>query len=118
MTFIQGNQTLATSRDCSGKVTTCSDFAQNDNNTFYSLEVGIITKFPLANVVEFDQSPDNTGAPGEPEEEQLVNVGVPGIANVNAARGLLTADISDLGITLVVTHLKSSQSSAGSRGSH
>lgn len=88
--------------------TACSDFHQNDSLTFSSLEVGIISKFPLTNVVEFDTSPDNTGDPGEPDEEHLERVNVPGIANVNPSRGFLTAHVPSLGVTLVCTHLKSS----------
>ena len=93
--------------------TACSDFSQNDNLGVNSLEVGIISRFPLTNVVEFDPSTDNTGQPGEPGEEPLVDIGVPGISNLQTSRGFLTADVADLGITLVCTHLKSSQRSSG-----
>jgi hypothetical protein len=96
-----------------GYHTACSDFAQNDNATFNSLEVGFISRYPLTNVLEFDPSPDNSGAAGEPAEEPLVRVNVPGIADVTTSRGFLTADMPALGLTLVATHLKSSRGSAG-----
>jgi hypothetical protein len=97
--------------------TACSDFAQNDADTFNSLEVGIISRFPLANVVEFDQTRDNTGQPGEPAEQQLTAPSLAGIEEVSVSRGSLTADVPALGITLLTTHLKSSQGSAGA-GNH
>lgn len=87
--------------------TACSDFNQNDNNTFSSLEVGFISRLPLANVIEFDPSPDNTGATGEPAEQALVRVGTIGGSNV-ADRGFLTARVPSLGLTILATHLKSS----------
>ena len=64
-------------------------------------------------MVEYDPSPDNTGAAGEPAEEPLTRVDVPGLADVTTARGFLTADVPALGITLVATQLKSSRGSAG-----
>lgn len=89
--------------------TACSDFNQNDGEGSLSLEVGIVSRFPLANVVEFDMTPDNTGAPGEPAEEQLQRVDLEGIADdVHVQRGFLTCDIPSLGLTIVGTHLKSS----------
>lgn len=88
--------------------TACSDFNQNDNDTFNSLEVGIISKFPLTNVVEFDVTPDQTGAADEPQEQPLEKVNLPGIADVQPGRGFLTAHIPSLGLTVVCTHLKSS----------
>lgn len=80
-------------------------------------ERSLISKHPLANLTEFDPTPDNTGAEGEPAEEQLVRVDMPGIADVSTSRGFLTADVPDLGVTLVATHLKSSRGGAGS-GDH
>ena len=38
----------------------------------------------------------------------MERVNLQGIANVNPSRGFLTADVPDLGLTLVCTHLKSS----------
>ena len=89
--------------------TACSDFSQDDNNRHSSLEVGIISRFPMTNVLEFDPSPDNTNQPGEPNERQLHRVGTIGGTNT-AARGFLTARVAEHGLTIVATHLKSSQS--------
>ncbi len=93
--------------------TACSDFVQDDSDTFNSLEVGVISRFPLSNVVEFDPSPDNMGTTGEPAEERLVNVGLRGVSNVTPPRGFFTVDVPAIGVTLVATHLKSSRGSAG-----
>jgi endonuclease/exonuclease/phosphatase family metal-dependent hydrolase len=98
--------------------TACSDFSQNDDNQFGSLEVGIISRFPLTNVLEFDQTTDNTGQPGEPAEQQLVVPIVPGIASVNTARGFLTADVPALGLTIAATHLKSSRGASPGLADH
>ena len=46
-----------------------------------SLKVGIISRLPLKNVEEFDITPDNTGAPGEPDAEELKRVDLKGIAS-------------------------------------
>jgi len=96
-----------------GYHTACSDFAQDDFNTFNSLEVGLISKFPLANVIEYDPSPDNTSAAGEPAEERLVRTNMPGIANARSSRGFLAADVPSLGITLLAAHLESSRGQSG-----
>ena len=87
----------------------CSDFNQNDDESFSSLEVGFISRLPLENVVEFVVTPDNTGAPGEPAERELERVDLERVApDVNPSRGFLTADVPALGVTIVGTHLKSS----------
>ncbi|MDM4019340.1 lamin tail domain-containing protein [Roseiconus lacunae] len=90
--------------------TACSDFSQDDDNEHSSLEVGLISRFPLSNVIEYDPSPDNTNQPGEPTERQLHRVGTIGGTNT-AARGFLTARIAEHGLTILATHLKSSRSS-------
>lgn len=91
----------------------CSDFEQADDREYDSLEVGIISRFPLTNVIEFDRSPDNTGQSGEPAERKLERVAVEGIADVSVSRGFLVADVEQLGLTVVVTHLKSARGAGG-----
>lgn len=96
----------------------CSDFNQNDNNQHASFEVAILSRFPLANVVEFDRSPDNTGQPGEPAEVRLERVPISGIADVGVGRGFLYAEIPVANIALVVTHLKSSRGARTGTADH
>ncbi len=91
----------------------CSDFAQDDHDTFNSLEVGIISRFPLTDVLEYDPSPDNTQAVGEPAERPLVNIGLPGLADAMPSRGYLVARVPHLGLTVLATHLKSARGQTG-----
>lgn len=97
----------------SGYYTACSDFAQEDWDTYNSLEVGLLSRFPVENVLEYDQTPDNTGATGEPAEEQLVKAEVPGLVEVSVPRGFLSVDVPALHLTIVATHLKSSRGLTG-----
>lgn len=91
----------------------CSDFAQDDMDTYNSLEVGLLSRLPVVNVLEFDPTPDNTGASSEPEERPLVRTDVAGLSETNAPRGILSVDIPDLHLTVVATHLKSSRGLTG-----
>ncbi len=91
----------------------CSDFAQDDFDTYNSLEVGLLSRFPVANVLEFDQTTDNTGASGEPVEKPLDQVDVAGLVKTSAPRGILSVDIPELQMTVVATHLKSSRGLSG-----
>jgi endonuclease/exonuclease/phosphatase family metal-dependent hydrolase len=95
----------------------CSDF-NTDAADFGALEVAIISKFPLTNVVEYDRSIDGKGPNGAGSEKKLDRVPVSGIADVGVGRGFLCAEITDKKLTLIVTHLKSSggQSGGGDAG--
>ncbi len=92
----------------------CSDFNQRDDQEHASFEVGIISRFPLTRVVEYDQTPDNRmyGRDNEPNELPL-EVGSLlklGVKQAGVGRGFLWARIDDLKLTLCLTHLKSSAS--------
>jgi len=90
----------------------CSDFNQNDEDTYASFEVGIISRFPLTQVVEFDMTPDNLpGRDNEPSERLLTadSLQKRGIDQVRPGRGFLWARIDALKLTVCATHLKSSR---------
>lgn len=84
-----------------------SSFAPGDGD----LEVAILSRFPLANVIEYDRSPDNQGS--GLEEQQLNRVPLAGIADTGVGRGFLAARVPDLKLFVVVTHLKSSRGRSG-----
>lgn len=95
----------------------CSDFTQRDDLRHGSFEVGIISRFPAAQVAEFDPTPDNKlyGRDGEPEEvaldaKSLLKLG---LKRAGSERGFLWARFTDLKLTVAVTHLKSSQGASG-----
>jgi endonuclease/exonuclease/phosphatase family metal-dependent hydrolase len=88
-----------------------SDFEQNDLGEFNALEVAILSRFPLDNVLEFDRSPDNQ--PGDPAEQKLERVDLSGIAETGTSRGFLAADVPHVKLRLIVTHLKSSNGQVG-----
>ena len=87
--------------------TTISSFSNGDGN----LEVGIISRFPLTNIVEFDQSID--GAVNGVTETTLKVSQIPGVANRNVGRGFLVAQIPDLNTFVIVSHFKSSRGRSG-----
>lgn len=87
--------------------TAISSFQNGTGN----LEVGIISRFPLTEIVEFDRSPDN-GRTGI-DEEKLERPNLAGIANVGVGRGFLVAKVAALDLYLIVTHLKSSRGASG-----
>jgi endonuclease/exonuclease/phosphatase family metal-dependent hydrolase len=88
-----------------------SDFEQHDLGEFNALEVAILSRFPLDNVLEFDRSPDNQA--GDPAEQKLERVDLPGIAETGTSRGFLAADVPQAKLRLIVTHLKSSNGQVG-----
>lgn len=74
------------------------------------LEVAIISRYPLTDIVEFDRSVDNSGGI---EERKLERVAVEGIANTGVGRGFLVAQIPQLNLFVIATHLKSSRGRSG-----
>lgn len=83
-----------------------SSFGRGNND----LEVGIISRFPLSDIVEFDRSLDSSGSV---KEVRLETVDLQGIANVGVGRGFLVAKIPALKLFAIVTHLKSSRGAIG-----
>lgn len=74
------------------------------------LEVGIISRFPMANLVEFDRSLDDSGVV---PERRLERVALDGIADVGVGRGFLVAEIPELKLFVIVSHFKSSRGDSG-----
>lgn len=95
----------------------CSDFVQNDTLMHGSFEVGVITRFPAAQVVEFDPTPDNKlyGKDGEPEETPLDSKSLIklGLDRAGSERGFLWARLPGPKLTVAVSHLKSSSGANG-----
>ncbi len=85
----------------------CSDFSQQALNN-RPLEVAIISKFPLENLVEYDRSVDNKGPEGMNKEKRLERPKVKGIADIGVGRGFLYAEVKGKNLAIIVTHLKSS----------
>lgn len=99
--------------DLQGYHVACSDFTQDDSQEFASFEVGIISRFPLDQVIEFDPSPDNEDE-ADPDESPLpaplLRLGIP---PQETERGYLWARIDQLKMTVAVVHLKSSRGKIG-----
>ena len=89
--------------------TSISTFVPGSSNPG-DLEVGIISRFPLDNIVEFDRSPDNAG---DNIERRLERVDQPGIADVGVGRGFLVAEVPELNLFVIVSHFKSSRGQSG-----
>ena len=85
-----------------------SDFNPHDEGEYGTLDVAILSRFPLTNAVEFDRGTDGNGRPGYPRERKLDRVNLDGFADAGVGRGILAADVLALGMTVAVTHLKSS----------
>ncbi|QDT14622.1 hypothetical protein [Alienimonas californiensis] len=70
-----------------------SDFNPNDDAQYSSLEVAILSRYPLRNAVEFDRGTDGNDRPGYPPERKLERVDLDGIADMGVGRGFLCADV-------------------------
>ena len=92
-----------------------SDFVTSDGPNRNSFEVAIISRFPLAEIAEFDPIPDApTSKTAELSIDPVTGVGV---ESVGTSRGFLRVDVPDLKLSLVVVHLKSSVGRVGSSDS-
>ena len=76
------------------------------------LEVGIISRYPLTNIVEYDRSLDSSGGI---EERRLERVDLRGIADTGVGRGFLVAEVPERKLFVIATHLKSSRGRSGDR---
>lgn len=88
--------------------TAISTFQRGSNQG--DLEVGIISRFPLTNIVEFDRSVDGAGSI---TERRLERVDQRGIADVGVGRGFLVAEIDSFDLFVIVSHFKSSRGRSG-----
>lgn len=74
------------------------------------LEVGIISRYPIGEAIEYDRSVDNSG---NVEERRLERVDTNGIADVGVGRGFLVVEIPQQQLYVIATHLKSSRGRSG-----
>jgi endonuclease/exonuclease/phosphatase family metal-dependent hydrolase len=84
-----------------------SNFENGDDD----LEVGVITRYRIGQVIEFDRAPENNQT--APRQTRLERTPLPGIAEVGVARGFLVVEIPEQGLFIIATHLKSSQGRTG-----
>lgn len=88
----------------------CSDFEPSDIPDHAAFEVGIISRFPLTQVLEYDPSPDFAPGRGAADELPLAPAYKLGVKQAyRDTRGFLWARIEALGWTVVAVHLKSSR---------
>ncbi len=92
----------------------CTDFNPNNNEEYSSFELGIISKYPISDPIEYDPSPDH-GQDGDASESRLYVSPHYGVADVSVGRGYLNARIDALKLILNVVHLKSSRGMVGTR---
>ncbi|WP_372399749.1 endonuclease [Azospirillum sp. HJ39] len=86
----------------------CTDFSA-DGDRHNSFEVAIISRFALADVTEFDPTPD-TSLPGVTEVQLLPSDGVEAVPT---HRGFLWARVPEVNLSVAVVHLKSARGRAG-----
>jgi endonuclease I len=92
-----------------------SDFDQDRESGAASIEVGVISRYPISSVTEFDSTPDNSSAEGDPHEVQLVIPSLPGIERASVSRGFLRVQIESQKLMIYTCHLKSSRRETGDR---
>ncbi|HWA97374.1 MAG TPA: endonuclease/exonuclease/phosphatase family protein [Pirellulales bacterium] len=106
-------EVLTAVRDCMGLgeyEVVCSDFAPSDEPDFTALEVGIISRIPLSQVIEYDPSPDFVPGKNSPPELLLEPQLKLGIRKPEGdIRGFLWARLDSIKTSVVVVHLKSSR---------
>lgn len=92
----------------------CSDFTQPDDESHSSFEVGIISRLPLENVLEYDVTLDaNRQRKGAPEEVRLISPVRWQPRRPEGIRGFLFAEVQGANLGVAVVHLKSSRGDAG-----
>ncbi|HEX4129073.1 MAG TPA: endonuclease/exonuclease/phosphatase family protein [Pirellulales bacterium] len=104
-------------RECvglDGYEAVCSDFTPSDEPDFSAFEVGIVSRWPLSEVIEYDPSPDYVAGKDAPPELLLEPQWKLGIRKpADDVRGFLWARIDALKTTFAVVHLKSSRGANG-----
>ncbi|MBA4019269.1 MAG: hypothetical protein C0483_19055 [Pirellula sp.] len=95
-----------------GYYVACSNFNPSDEPDFTALEVAVLSRWPLTQVIEYDPTPDNDLADGDPDELPIaasLKLGLPAPADLLGTRGFLWVRIADVRLTVVGVHLKSSR---------
>jgi endonuclease/exonuclease/phosphatase family metal-dependent hydrolase len=87
-----------------------SDFNPDNHAEFASLEVAIVSRFPITEIEEHDAKPE----PDDPWNVQLAPPNLPWLTPIrHTDRGFLFATIPELKLSLSVLHLKSSRGQEG-----
>jgi len=76
------------------------------------MEVGIISRYPLTRVIEYDPSPDNRAIRGDVPELALqpdLKLGIPPPDDPARVRGFLWVRLDEPRLTIAIVHLKSSR---------
>lgn len=111
VTSLQVVEAVRDAMGLKGYYCACSDFSPADEPDFSCLEVGIISRFPFNQVIEFDVTPDRDGTKPETPAElpllPLIKLGISRPPDDN--RGFLWARIDSLRLTVAAVHLKSSR---------
>lgn len=95
-----------------GYYVACSNFNPSDEPDFTALEVAVLSRWPFTQVIEYDPTPDNDLADGDPDELPIsasLKLGIPAPADLTGTRGFLWVRIADVRLTVVGVHLKSSR---------
>lgn len=90
----------------------CSNFNPSDEPDFTALEVAVLSRWPFTQAIEYDPTPDNDLAEGDPDELPIsasLKLGIPVPADLQGTRGFLWVRIADLRLTVIGVHLKSSR---------
>jgi endonuclease/exonuclease/phosphatase family metal-dependent hydrolase len=122
---VASHEVVAAIRDAMGLAgyhVACSNFAGaaaqsgagavDDPAETSGLEVGIISKYPIARVIEYDPSPDNRAVRGDVPELALqpdLKLGIPPPRDPAGVRGFLWVRLEEPRLTIAGVHLKSSR---------
>jgi endonuclease/exonuclease/phosphatase family metal-dependent hydrolase len=96
--------------------TACSNFAPDDRPDFSDFEIGVISRYPISQAIEYDLTPDGVTGRGAPIEMPILaqpKLGMPMPADIGGLRGFLWVRIDALKLTVIGVHLKSSRGADG-----
>jgi endonuclease/exonuclease/phosphatase family metal-dependent hydrolase len=94
----------------------CSNFAPDDRPDFSDFEIGVISRYPISQAIEYDLVPDGNSGRGDPTEVPILpqpKLGMPMPEGVGGLRGFLWVRIDALKLTVIGVHLKSSRGADG-----
>ena len=90
-----------------GYYVACSNFNPSDEPDFTALEVAVLSRWPFTQVIEYDPTPDNDLADGDPDELPIaasLKLDIPAPADLLGTRGFLWARIADVRLTIIGVH--------------
>ena len=86
-----------------------------DDDRWNNLEVAILSREPLSNVVEYGRGTDGNSQPASPPEITIDRRPLGGVAELGVGRGFPVADVPAPNLLATTTHLKSSRGDSGAR---